>query len=255
VAVTPAGRDHPTLVLDAGTGIRTVTTMLDGTPFRGVVALTHLHWDHLQGLPFFAAGDREDARVRLLVPEQQTGESTFDVLSRAMSPPHFPIGPDGLRGDWTFDAIDAGHHQIDGFTITARDVPHKGGRTFGYRVEADGTSFAYVPDHRPAGSGPERASAVELASGVDLLIHDAQFLDHEHPVADLYGHATCSQAIALAREAEVGELVLFHHAPGRTDDQLTELLAGLDTGSLTVTLAVEGEHREVGAPVTGRRVR
>ena len=85
----------PTLILDAGTGIRRVTALLAGQPFTGTILLTHLHWDHVQGLPFFRAGDRDDAVVRLLLPDQQDGTSAEEVLGRAMSPPHFPIGPGG----------------------------------------------------------------------------------------------------------------------------------------------------------------
>ena len=89
-------RDHtapPTLILNAGTGVRRVTALLGDRPFTGTILLTHLHWDHVQGLPFFRAADRDDARVTLLLPDQQDGSSAEQVLARAMSPPHFPIGP------------------------------------------------------------------------------------------------------------------------------------------------------------------
>ena len=155
VAVTPDGYDAPTLLLDAGTGLSSVTRALAGAAFSGDMLLTHLHWDHVQGLPFFRAGDRDDARVRLLLPAQcgasaERSGSAAELLSRAMSPPHFPIGPDGLRGDWSFDAIDAGTFSAGGCTVTAVEVPHKGGRTFGYRIEADGMSLVYLPDHHLA---------------------------------------------------------------------------------------------------------
>jgi len=86
----------PTLLLDAGTGVRRVTALLGGQPFTGTILLTHLHWDHTQGLPFFGAGDRDDARVTLLLPDQQDGSDAEEVLARAMSPPHFPIRPSQL---------------------------------------------------------------------------------------------------------------------------------------------------------------
>ena len=127
-----------TLALDAGTGIRRITDQLDGRPFVGSVVLTHLHWDHVQGLPFFAAADRDDAHVRVFMPDQIDADGRardpFDVLALAMSPPHFPIGPDGLRGAWTFESVKPGSHRIEGFDVVAFDVPHKGGRTYGYRV-------------------------------------------------------------------------------------------------------------------------
>ena len=97
-----------------------------------------------------------------------------------MSPPHFPITPDRLRGAWRFDALAEGRHGVEGFDVVARDIPHHGGRTFGLRVSAGGRSFAYLSDHAPhdLGGGPHgvgeyHAAALELADGVDVLIHDA----------------------------------------------------------------------------------
>jgi phosphoribosyl 1,2-cyclic phosphodiesterase len=246
VALAAAGDDVPTLLLDAGTGIRRVTDLLGGAPFRGTIALTHLHWDHVQGLPFFAAGDRPDAEVQLLLPAEPHGPgavgggSAAELLGRAMSPPHFPIGPEGLQGRWRFAFHQERTRALEGFTVTTREIAHKGGRTVGFRVERDGAVLAYLPDHRPDADPARRANALELAAGADVLLHDAQFRDDEHVVADLYGHATWDQAVALAAEAGVGELVLFHHAPARTDDALDEMLAALGAPPVPVTLAVEG---------------
>ncbi len=211
-----------TLLLDAGTGIRRVTEQLEGRAFAGSLLLTHLHWDHVQGLPFFAAGDRDDSQVRVFMPEQvgpdgRTREPA-EVLALAMSPPHFPIGPDGLRGDWRFDALKPGSYQIEGFDVRAFDVPHKGGRTFGYRITDAVSSVAYLPDHFPA-----RETNDEIAgecAGVDLLIHDAQFVAKERAVADLYGHATVDDALALAEQCGARRLALFHHSPARPDDDV-----------------------------------
>ncbi len=96
--------------------------------------------------------------------------------------------------------------------MTASEIPHKGGTTYGLRVEKHGTSFAYVPDHIPDPSGPLASSVSALIAGVDLLIHDAQFLTPESDIARDYGHSTVQQAVDLAVSAGVGELALFHHA-------------------------------------------
>jgi phosphoribosyl 1,2-cyclic phosphodiesterase len=245
-------RDHgpPPLVLDAGTGLRRLTTVLDGAPFRGTILLTHLHWDHAQGLPFFAAGDRDDAQVTLVLPDQGSAAGPAeDVLARAMSPPHFPIGPSGLRGKWAFEGIEPGEHSIEGFTVVAAEVPHKGGRTFGYRVSDGARSFAYVPDHGPRGLGPgpdglgaRHEQVLALAKGVDVLVHGGQFTQAEHERATDFGHATIDYALALAEDAGVGRLVLFHHDPGRTDDQVDALMrdvAGRLPDGVTATAAVE----------------
>jgi phosphoribosyl 1,2-cyclic phosphodiesterase len=243
LALSADDEGAPALVLDAGTGIRDVSALLGGGPFVGTVVLTHLHWDHVQGLPFFAAADRDDASVRLLLPDQGTGETAEAVLAGAMSPPNFPIGPEGLRGAWTFGFVPEVPSEIEGFTVSAITVPHKGGRTLGLRVDRDDSSLAYVPDHLPATEPGLRDTVIEFLRGVDLLIHDAQFVDDERAVADLYGHSTASDAIAIARDAEVAELVLFHHSPGRTDAMLGQMLQELDPGTVEVSLALQGTER------------
>lgn len=230
------------LVLDAGTGLRNVSSWLAGRAFHGTILLTHLHWDHVQGLPFFAAGDRDDACVHLALPAQ--GGDAAAVLARSMSPPHFPIGPDGLRGEWSFGFVDEGEHRLDGVEVTAREVPHKAGRTFGYRVASPDGSFAYLPDHA-VGSSPS-ASALALADGVDVLFHGGQFTDAEEAVADRFGHATIGRAIALAEAASVRELVLVHHGPTRTDDDLDELAARFSG----VHFAAEGEVTTISGGAT-----
>ena len=113
-----------------------VTALLDGAPYAGSVLLGHLHWDHTHGMPFFAGGGADGSRVDVFIPEQ--GTSAEAVLERAISPPHFPIVPTQLGAGWTFGSLEEGRHELEGFTVLAREIPHKGGRTFGYRVEHDG---------------------------------------------------------------------------------------------------------------------
>jgi len=248
VAVWGDDAARPGLVLDAGTGIRAVSDLLGGAPFVGTIVLSHLHWDHVQGLPFFAAGDRDYATVRLLMPDEGVDAAT--TLSRAMSPPHFPIGPGGLRGRWCFETIDTGVHTIDGITVTAIEVPHKGGRTFAYRLDDGHGSLGYVPDHLPP-LDLASSALVSALHGVDLLVHDAQFVAGEGAIARAYGHATIDQAVALAELAAVGRLVLFHHAPGRTDEEIDALHHALPTTSFAIDVAIEGATFDV-APRTRR---
>ncbi len=226
----------PVLALDAGTGIRTLTPLLEGAAFDGSILLSHLHWDHVQGIPFFAAGDRPDSRVDLHLPAEG-GRSGHDLLAQLMSPPAFPITPDGLKGTWTFNAIGSGRFTAEGFDVTAFDVSHKGGRTFGYRVASGASSFAYVPDHAPAAHiSNEALLAME---GVDVLIHDAQFLEHERPRAVDYGHATIDEAITLAEKVNARSLVMYHHSPHRTDDALDDILEQFGTSGFA-SVAREG---------------
>jgi phosphoribosyl 1,2-cyclic phosphodiesterase len=238
----PGGR---WLVLDAGTGLRQLGAVLDGAPLRGSILLTHLHWDHTQGLPFLPNADRPDADVSLWLPAQGddgAGTEPVALLGRAMSPPHFPIGPDGLLGSWSFGALDEGEHAVEGFTVTAAEVEHKGGRTFGYRVDGPDGSLAYLPDHSPRLATPsQRAAAVALAGGADVLLHGGQFLDHEQATADAFGHATVEDAIALAVEAGVRRLTLIHHAPNRTDRAVADIEASLADAAVPTSIGREGD--------------
>jgi phosphoribosyl 1,2-cyclic phosphodiesterase len=232
VAIAHDDAARPTLVLDAGTGLRQVTPLLGGQPFDGTILLTHLHWDHVHGLPFFTGGDREGSRVSLLLPEQEDGASAEQALAKGMSPPHFPIGPGQLRGAWTFGTIAPGSLKAEGFTIEARAIPHKGGATLGYRVSDGSSVIAYLPDHCPTafGPGPEgwgeyHAAALELASDADVLLHDAFLLADEVAAEAFFGHAAIDYAIGLGRRAGARRVVLTHHKPGRTDAALDEVAA------------------------------
>ena len=233
----------PTLLLDAGTGLTNLADVLDGQPFRGTLLVTHLHWDHTHGLPFSPATDHPEAAVDLHLPNQ--GVPAEMLLARAMSPPHFPIGPSGLRGSWSFKSVEEGGLSAGGFEVLAREIPHKGGRTFGYRITAPGgASLAYLPDHQPSrlgsgphGFGPLHEAARALVDGVDLLVHDAQYTAEEFPRMHDFGHSAIDYAVDLARAANVGKLLAFHHAPGRTDAELDDLA---DRFAGAATFAQEG---------------
>ena len=242
----------PTLVLDAGTGLRQVTPLLGGQPFAGTILLSHLHWDHVHGLPFFTGGDRDDARASLLMPWQGPGASAEEVLARGMSPPHFPIAPSGLRGAWTFGFAVPGPLKAEGFTVEAREIPHKGGVTFGYRVSDGSRAVAYMPDHCPTvlGPGPEgwgeyHAAALELARDADLLLHDAFLLADEVAAEAFFGHAAIDYAIGLGRRAGARRVVLTHHKPGRTDEELDRVAARVAAGPGEVIVAAKGEIFEL----------
>jgi phosphoribosyl 1,2-cyclic phosphodiesterase len=244
VAITAADADIPTLVLDAGTGLTRLSTDLAGKPFRGTILLGHLHWDHTHGIPFFPAGDTPDASGVIYQPEQG---DPIEVLSRVMSPPHFPIPPTELRGRWAFKTMEEGHYEIEGFQVEAREIPHRGGRTFGFRISDGRSTIAYMSDHWPLkygpgphGEGEYHEAALALADDVDLLIHDAQYTRAEFPARAHFGHSTIDYAIELGEMAGVGKVVLFHHDPSRTDDQLDAVVAVNQHHRVPVIAAVEG---------------
>jgi phosphoribosyl 1,2-cyclic phosphodiesterase len=237
----------PTLVLDAGTGLRHLGDLLGEAPFRGALLLGHLHWDHTQGLPFSRAVDHDGADVRVCLPDQEDGDAAVDVLRRAMSPPHFPIGPEGLRGRWTFEGLQPGFHHLGGFEVLAMEIPHKGGRTFGYRVSDGRSSMAYLSDHGPSalgpgpdGWGPYHDAALALARDVDVLVHDAQHTTEELPAVVHFGHSAADYAVRLGELAGARSVLLFHHDPNRTDDQVDAIVASLSSASIPVSAAAEG---------------
>jgi phosphoribosyl 1,2-cyclic phosphodiesterase len=246
VAVSHEDGAGPSLLLDAGTGLRRVQELLGDRAFQGTLLLTHLHWDHVQGLPFFPSGDRVGSRVSLLLPsDDQLGP--VELLSRMMSPPFFPIGPTQLRGDWDFGYVADGAFEAEGFSVVAKDVPHKGGHTVGYRVSDGRTSLAYLPDHCPTafGSGPEEVgeyhkTALELACGVDLLIHDSHLRAEEVEAEASFGHAAAEYAVRLGELAGARQVALFHHRPERTDAEIERTVARFAERSLSVVAAEEG---------------
>jgi phosphoribosyl 1,2-cyclic phosphodiesterase len=237
------GTDAPTLVLDGGTGLQQLAPRLNGSAFRGTILLTHLHWDHTHGLPFFSSGDHDDASVSLVMPAQG---DPVTLLERVISPPHFPITPAQLRGDWSFNNIEPGEYSIEGFSVQALEIPHKGGMMLGYRVSDGEASLAYMCDHSPIASGPGphgfgeyHSNACALAQGADLLIHDAQHTAEEFPAVASFGHSAVDYAVGLGEFCEVGRVLLFHHAPARTDAELDRIEAGWQGRPLPVEAARE----------------
>jgi phosphoribosyl 1,2-cyclic phosphodiesterase len=241
----------PSLLLDAGTGIRRASSLMNGAPFHGSVLLSHLHWDHVHGLPFCDATDRVDARVTLFVPDQLDGSDPLEMLSRGMSPPHFPVRADELRGDWSFVSLSASMLEVEGFRVLVEEIPHKGGRTYGFRISDDTSTVVYMPDHCPSalGPGPDglgeyHEAALSLCEGADVLIHDAQLVREELAAEGYFGHAAAEYAVELARRANVDRVVLFHHKPDRVDDDL-DAIARRFSASPAVTVATQNTVLEL----------
>jgi phosphoribosyl 1,2-cyclic phosphodiesterase len=138
---------------------------------------------------------------------------------------------------------------MEGFGVLALDIPHGGGRTFGFRVWDGSATVAYLSDHSPVVLGPGNDgfgalhdAALALADGVDLLIHDSQHTAEEFPAKAFLGHSSVEYAIGLARAANARRLLLFHHDPDRTDDEIDALVAAHRARGLTVEAAAEGSE-------------
>jgi phosphoribosyl 1,2-cyclic phosphodiesterase len=244
--------DTDPFVFDLGTGLRYfgATQPNDGS-FRGTCLLTHLHWDHTQGLPFFTPMLQPGAEFDVYAPLQEDGRSVAEVFDATIHPPLFPISIDQFPGTFRFHDVGDESFQRGPVTVTSRLVPHVG-NTLGYRLEWNGISVAYLSDHQQPYDGSMRASegALELARGVDLLIHDSQYTPEEFAIKFNWGHCTADYALWFAQEAGAKRLALFHHDPTRHDDAIDALGAcAIDAGrrvGLEVIAAREGLTIELG---------
>jgi phosphoribosyl 1,2-cyclic phosphodiesterase len=217
--------DGAVLVFDAGTGItRLGLELADERPSAVHVLLTHLHFDHLEGLGFFAPLRAAGTDVTIWGPASSV-RGLRDRISRYLSPPLFPLEISDFSARISFCDLPEEDWEIGGFRVRARHVVHLG-PTVGYRVECDGCALAYIPDHEPAlgvDLVPEHAdwiSGFEVAQGVDVLLHDAQFTEEEYPARMGWGHSSVRTAVEFAHVAGARRLVLFHHDPFHTDGDL-----------------------------------
>jgi phosphoribosyl 1,2-cyclic phosphodiesterase len=219
--------DGGVLVLDAGTGIRELgLELLERGACRLHLLLTHLHFDHLEGLRFFAPLWDERVALDIWGPPSPV-LSLEERIRRSFSPPLFPIDLRELPAHVTFRDVPRERWTLEGASVAADLVLHPG-PTVGYRIEAAGASFAYLPDHEPALTGiADRSmdwiSGASVAAGADLLFHDAQYSEEEYETHVGWGHSSIEDAVEFTRAVGARRLVLFHHEPRHTDDSLRTL--------------------------------
>ncbi len=239
------------IALDLGTGLRMWGAALGRTDGLTVHALvTHLHWDHVQGLPFFLPLQCESTTLNVYGPGED-GETIGSCFGRFMTPPFFPIQPRDLPATVEFRDVLCSNFTIGNAAVMARPVPHTG-PTAGYRVNFGELSVAYVPDHQQPGDMSYVAESVlELCDGVDLLIHDAQLRTDEFPAKADWGHCTPEYAVEVARQSGAKALVMFHHDPSHDDaelDRMTESTREVaDTAGVPIVAATEGLKVTLGA--------
>ncbi|MCK6547960.1 MBL fold metallo-hydrolase [Myxococcota bacterium] len=220
------------LVLDAGTGLRALgqkmiaESRLFGRPISATFFFSHLHWDHIQGFPFFGPAFMPDTYLELFGPTDEDGQTTLEaVLARQMMPPTFPVPLGAMASTKRFHTIgDGAGREIGPFTVKTRALCHPQG-SLGYRIEAGGRSFCFATDTEHRSDGTIDEALLELARGVDLFAYDAQYTDAEYagkngtgPARRGWGHSTYTAAAEIARAAEVKALLLTHHDPTHGDD-------------------------------------
>lgn len=216
--------DSQRIVLDAGTGIRALGSTVS-TEETVTLFITHPHWDHIQGFPFFTPFWTMDKTF-----EVYGRPNVLEALERQMSAPSFPLEIKDLKGKIRLKEMGPAEVSIEGVKVDSMAVAHPN-EALGYKISDDrGGSIVYIPDNELAlpeayGLGPDwRSELVKFVKGSQVLIHDATFTTKEYEARRGWGHSTCEDAVKLATDAGVETLALFHHAPERTDAELDEII-------------------------------
>lgn len=247
---------EPPLILDMGTGLRALGHHLNvplvaaGRPLRGNALLTHLHYDHVLGTPFFPPMRDPGALLEIYGPAQ-VDDSLQVTMAGMVKPPFFPVHMSDFRGELRYhDLSGDAEFALGGITVHVRAIPHVG-NTLGFRIEAEGVSVAYLPDHQaPVDRTTVAEPVLDLCHDVDLLIHDAQYTEDEFVELFDWGHSTPAYAVLVATRAGARRLDMFHHDPGHTDRQIDTMLraarkvAGTQ-GKVEVSAAKEGVSFEL----------
>ncbi len=236
--------DGELIILDAGIGLHWLGEELLSNGFadggHAHILLSHMHWDHIQGLPFFQPMLVRDCHIHL--HGCGDGSPLMDVLHRQMEHTYCPVPDffvDGVGARLTATDIGAAPIQVGVTTITARRVNHAPGvTTFGFRLDSCGQSLAYIPDVEYLEPG-HRQPALALAEGVDLLIHDAHHTSAEYDGRRGGGHCSDAAAVELARMAGVGKIILFHHHPDHDDDVIDSVVRDHANSDVDVEAASE----------------
>ena len=240
IELTTDAGEH--LILDCGTGARVLGNNLmanAGGPLSATILLTHTHWDHIQGFPFFAPLFVPGNHFSVYGPEG-TNLSLHDVLSGQMEHHYFPVELGQLAARIMYRDLSEGTHQISGVQIRAQNMNHPS-PTLGYRIEAHGASVLYLSDHEPFNEGvwrdgaePGRLESIldagdrrhaEYMQNADLVIHEAQYTPEEYPAKRNWGHSTYAYVVGLAAAAGVRRLLLTHHDPSHDDAFVADIEA------------------------------
>ncbi len=221
---------EPPLIIDLGTGLRARGSTCGpswrptGAPLAANVLLSHLHYDHVLGLPFFSPMRHPEAIVDVYGPAQEGGPLE-EILASMVRPPFFPVHMSQFQGSFRFHDLEGSDEfAIGAVKVKVRPILHVG-HTLGFRLEVDGQVLAYLSDHQaPLDLRTVEPNVLELCDGADLLLHDAQYTEEEFADLSDWGHSTANYAVQVAREAGVKRLTLFHHDPSHSDDEIDRML-------------------------------
>lgn len=246
-------RDGTLIIIDAGSGLRPLGATLG--PCSATLLLTHYHWDHIQGLPFFFSAFSPQSAIRLYGPSFD-GQPPDVLLAKQMSAPYFPAPPSELRGIKEFLVTPDGPFAVGRATVRAVAVSHPG-KTFAYRIEDEDGAFVYMSDDEVDLAPPHMFDAmVDLCRDADLLLHDCQYSELEYSTRKGWGHSTPRQVVRLANAANVRRLMLFHHDPSHADEQVEALAdeaRSLARDRYEVIIGCEGETLTLGSAVVESR--
>lgn len=215
-------------ILDAGSGLRGLGRSLadDIEAVSATLLLSHFHWDHIQGFPFFEPLYREDTTLLIVSPKQGSLDAKT-LFAGQMNPIYFPVPLSRVAASYHFHHLNEGALGVGPVKVSAMQVCHPS-FTVGYRLDWEGHSMAYVPDNELLSDVTPmngwRAKFTDFLSDVDLLVHDAMYTEGEYPSRVGWGHSTYRQALELALEAGAKRLVYFHHDPNRKDDELWDIM-------------------------------
>lgn len=271
--------DGHRIIFDCGTGARLLGVHLMATqpkPITGTILLSHTHWDHIQGFPFFAPLLMAGNRFTVYAP-QGAGRSLSEVLSGQMEYTYFPVELGQLGADIDYVDLVEGEYELPGFRLTTHFLNHPA-NTLGYRIEADGVSLCYLCDHEPyweklwrSDAEPGKLESIlhagdrrhaKFMKDADVVIHDAQYTPEEYPDKKNWGHSTYSFVVQIAAAAHVKRLFLTHHDPAHGDafvDRIEQRSCEIATSlrsPIRISCAREGyeemfENGALRAPVDG----
>ena len=223
---------HPLIILDGGTGIRELgnALMMRKKKLNATILLSHYHWDHIQGLPFFAPA--YGPANRLTVSGCHHAQFPLErIFASQMESIHFPVKSSALSADISFRHLSPGKNSIDDIDLHILRANHPG-TTFSYTLSFNNQKIVYMTDNEilPATRRArshityDRGVFIRFIAGADILIHDAQYRDYEYRTKKGWGHSLWKEAVKLAAESEVKHLILFHHDPDHTDSTIDGLV-------------------------------